>query len=139
VVYTGFPTHMGTKVTDVEQLLRPVLYQVATNSSLAVTVSTAAAAGIIEMSAVALHKRMRTIGPYLAQLVAQMTDAEMTFAPERWAGYDPGDRRWLRGVPAWRRGYDGACSLRPALGYASAPATGGHRRKGRRDIPPLRC
>jgi hypothetical protein len=89
VVYTGFPAHMGTKVTDVEQLLRPVLYQVATNSSLAVTVSTAAAAGIIEMSAVGLHKRMRTIGPYLAQLVAQMTDAETTFAPERWAGYDP--------------------------------------------------
>ena len=89
VVYTKFPVHMGTKVTDVEQVLRPVLYQVATNSSLAVTVSTAAAAGIIEMSAVGLHKRMRTIGPYLAQLVARMTAAEATFAPEQWAGYDP--------------------------------------------------
>jgi hypothetical protein len=89
VVYTKFPVHMGTKVTDAEQVLRPVLYQVATNSSLAVTVSATAAAGIIEMSAVGLHKRMRTIGPYLAQLVARMTDAEATFAPEQWAGYDP--------------------------------------------------
>jgi hypothetical protein len=89
VVYTGFPAHMGTKVTDVEQVLRPVLYQVATNSSLAVAVSAAAAAGIIEMSAVGLHKRMRTVGPYLAELVARMTEAESTFAPERWAGYDP--------------------------------------------------
>jgi hypothetical protein len=89
LVYTGFPSHMGTKVTDIEQVLRPVLYQVATNSSLAVTVSTAAAAGIVEISAVALHKRMRTIGPYLARLLGLMTDAETTFAPERWAGYDP--------------------------------------------------
>jgi len=89
LVYTGFPAHMGTKVEDAAQLLRPVLYQVATNSSLAVTVATCAAAGIIEMSAVALHKRMRTIGPYLAQLLALMTDAESTFAAERWAGYDP--------------------------------------------------
>lgn len=89
LVYTGYPAHMGTKVTDIEQVLRPVLYQVATNSSLAVTVATAAAAGIIEMSAVGLHKRMRTIGSYLAQLLALMTDTEATFAPERWAGYDP--------------------------------------------------
>lgn len=89
VVYTKFPVHMGTKVTDVEQVLRPVLYQVATNTSLAVTVSAAAAAGLLKLSAVGLHKRMRTIGPYLAQLVARMTDAETTFAPAKWAGYDP--------------------------------------------------
>jgi Transposase DDE domain len=89
VVGRKFPMHMGTKVTDVEQVLRPVLYQVATNSSLAVTVSATRAAGIIEMSAVGLHKRMRTIGPYLAQLVTLMTQAETTFSPELWAGYDP--------------------------------------------------
>jgi hypothetical protein len=69
-------------------LLQPILYQVATNSSLAVTVAMAAAAGVVEMSAVGLHKRMRTIGPYLARLVTLMTDTEARFAAERWAGYD---------------------------------------------------
>jgi hypothetical protein len=88
VVYTKFPAHMGTKVTKAAHLLQPILYQVATNSSLAVTVSMAAAAGVIKMSAVGLHKRMRTIGPYLARLVTRMTDAEVAFAAERWAGYD---------------------------------------------------
>jgi hypothetical protein len=48
----------------------------------------AAAAGVIEMSAAGLHKRMRTIGPYLARLVTLMTDAEVAFAAERWSGYD---------------------------------------------------
>lgn len=89
VVYRDFPSHMGTKVTDIEQVLRPVLYQVATGSSLAVAVSAAAAAGIIKLSAVALHKRMRSIGPYLAKLVALMTGSEAKFEAERWAGYDP--------------------------------------------------
>jgi len=89
LVRRGFPGHMGTKVTDIEQVLRPVLYQAATNSSLATTVSMAAAAGIISMSAVALHLRMRSIGPYLAKLLALMTDAETKFSAERWAGYDP--------------------------------------------------
>ena len=88
VVYTKFPAHMGTKVTKAAHLLQPILYQVATNSSLSVTVSMAAAAGVIKMSAVGLHKRMRTIGPYLARLVTRMTDAEVAFAAERWAGYD---------------------------------------------------
>jgi hypothetical protein len=87
VVYTKFPAHMGTKVTKAAHLLQPILYQVATNSSLAVTVAMAAA-GVIEMSAVGLHKRMRTIGPYLARLVTLMTDAEVAFAAERWSGYD---------------------------------------------------
>jgi hypothetical protein len=88
VVYTKFPAHMGTKVTKATHLLQPILYQVATNSSLAVTVAMAAAAGVIKMSAVGLHKRMRTIGPYLARLVTLMTDAEVVFGAERWAGYD---------------------------------------------------
>jgi hypothetical protein len=89
LVYRGYPVHMGTKVTDIEQVLRPMLYQVATNSSLAVAVSMAAAGEVIKMSAVGLHKRWRTIGPYLAQLVALMSDTQATFAPENWAGYEP--------------------------------------------------
>ncbi len=63
VVYTKFPAHMDTKVTKAAHLLQPILYQVATNSSLAVTVAMAAAAGVIKMSAVGLHKRMRTMVP----------------------------------------------------------------------------
>jgi hypothetical protein len=88
LVPTGFPAYMGTKVSDISQPLRLALYHVAANTSLKTTAAVGAAAGIIDMSSVALHKWMRRLGPYLSTLVARMTDAEMTFAPERWAGYD---------------------------------------------------
>ena len=46
------------------------------------------AAQIVDMSAVALHKWMRKLGPYLAALLVNKTQVRTTFAPERWAGYD---------------------------------------------------
>src|SRR5579864_1006482 len=62
--------HLGAKLTDAGILLRLVLFHVATDMSLKITVGLAAAAKLIVISAVALHKRMRSVGPYLAVLLS---------------------------------------------------------------------
>jgi hypothetical protein len=69
-------------------LLRLVLFHVATGMSLKITVGLAAAARLIVISAVALHKRMRKVGPYLAVLLSRMLKLPEQFSPTRWAGYE---------------------------------------------------
>lgn len=81
--------HLGGKVKDVGEILRLVLYMVATNSALAVATATFAGGNLLTLSAVSLHQWMRKLGPYLAALVARMVAAEhAAFVPERWAGYE---------------------------------------------------
>ena len=82
------PAQLGAKVTDLSVPLRLVLFHVGTNTSLKTTTAMAAAAGLIDMSAVALHKWMRKMGGFLAALLAVMTDAARSFAAEAWAGYE---------------------------------------------------
>jgi len=79
------PQQLGAKVTDIEQVLRPVLHHV-TGASLRLTTATSMAAGLISLSAVALHKWMRKLGPYLAELLMRLLGTEQ-LSPERWAGY----------------------------------------------------
>jgi hypothetical protein len=79
------PTHLGAKVTDIEQVLRPVLHHV-TGVSLRMTTALSAAAGLVSLSAVALHKWMCKLGPYLAVLLARMLETDR-FSATRWAGY----------------------------------------------------
>ena len=81
-------THLGAKVTDVGVPLRMALHHVATNTSLKTTTAMAAASGLIDLSAVALHKWMRKFAPFLAAVLRGLTDVARTFAAERWAGYD---------------------------------------------------
>jgi hypothetical protein len=83
-----YPAYMKTKVTDIEQLLRLEFHRAGLESSLRETTAEAASAGLIQISTVALHKWEYKLGPYLAQLLGAMTSAGMTFAPERWAGFD---------------------------------------------------
>ena len=80
--------HLGTKVKDVVVPLRMVLHHVATNTSLKTTAAIAAAAGLIDMSAVALHLWMRRFAPFLTALLAALTDTARDFAAARWAGYE---------------------------------------------------
>ena len=80
--------HLGTKVKDVVVPLRMVLHHVATNTSLKTTAAIAAAAGLIDMSAVALHLWMRRFAPFLSALLAALTDTARDFAATRWAGYE---------------------------------------------------
>lgn len=79
------PAHLGAKVTDIEQVLRLVLHH-AMGTSLRLTTALFATAGVVVMSAVALHKWMCKLGPYLATLLARMLETEQ-FSPTRWAGY----------------------------------------------------
>jgi hypothetical protein len=88
VTPTKRPAHMGTKVTDVAVPLRMVLHHVATNTSLKTTAAIAAAAGLVDMSAVALHLWMRKFGPFLTALLAGVTNVARDFAAARWAGYE---------------------------------------------------
>lgn len=83
------PAHLGAKVKDISEIVRMVLYQVATNSGLESATAAFAAVGLLTISYVALHKWMKKIGPYLQELVARMVSEEhAVFAPERWAGYE---------------------------------------------------
>jgi hypothetical protein len=79
------PAHMGAKITDIEQVLRLVLYH-ASGASLRLTTAVGAVAGIVSISAVALHKWMKKLGPYLSLLLQRMVHSA-AYAPERWAGF----------------------------------------------------
>lgn len=81
-------TRRSDKVTDLSVLLRLVLFHVGTNTSLKTTTAMAAATGLIDFSAVALHKWMCKLGGFLAALLAAMTEATRQFAAELWSGYD---------------------------------------------------
>src|SRR5579859_7229122 len=98
------PPQLHTKVTDIEQVLRPLLHRIGLESSLQVAVSTAAAARevitakegeaaaeaakLVELSAPALHYWERKLPGYLAELLARMLDPEHLFCSERWSGYE---------------------------------------------------
>jgi transposase-like protein len=82
------PAQLCAKVDDVSVPLRLVLFHVGTNTSLKTTTAMAAAAGLIDISAVALHKWMRKMGAFLAALLVVMTDAAKSFAAEAWGGYE---------------------------------------------------
>lgn len=75
------------KLRDPELLLRLVLHHVATGAPLAQTTAQAHVGGLVTVSPVALHKRMRAVAPWLAELTAALTASATTFAPERWAGF----------------------------------------------------
>jgi hypothetical protein len=82
------PSQLGAKVTDVVVPLRMILHHVATNTSLKTTAAIAAASGLIDISAVALHLWMRRFAPFLAAMLVALTDAAKNFAAVCWAGYD---------------------------------------------------
>ena len=98
------PPQLHTKVTDIEQVLRPLLHRIGLEASLQVAVSTATAvrgviaakegeeaakaAKLVEISAPALHYWERKLPAYLAELVARMLDPAGLFSPERWSGYE---------------------------------------------------
>lgn len=97
------PPQLRAKVTDIEQVLRPLLLRIGLETSLvtatAATVmakaiatergdATAAAAQLVELSAPALHYWERKLPAYLSELIAGMIGASETFSPARWHGYE---------------------------------------------------
>jgi Transposase DDE domain len=82
------PAQLGAKVKDIEPVLRLILHRAGLEASLKTTTGEAAAADLIDLSGVALHKWERKLGPYLAELTAKLCDAPTSFAAARWSGYD---------------------------------------------------
>lgn len=114
------PPQLKTKVTDIEQVLRPLLLRSSWEASLVTTMGTIALAkaaaeanstgiadpsvpstaggeahgfvtpshSLVDMSAVALHKWERKLGPYLAELLARMLQSTSAFSAMQWSGYD---------------------------------------------------
>jgi hypothetical protein len=82
------PAHLHAKVTDIEQVMRPLMHRVGLSQSLSSTTAEADSAGVVDLSAVALHKWERKLGPYLAALIADLSKEQATVDPWRWAGYE---------------------------------------------------
>jgi len=80
------PPHIGQKVLDIGTALRLVLHYVAQRGSMRLTVASAAAAGVADISQPALFKWMHKIGPYLKSLVAGML-GERPYGCSGWGGY----------------------------------------------------
>jgi hypothetical protein len=80
------PSQLNAKVRDIRDVLRLVLHHAGAGASLRATTARAAATGVLVLSAVALHKWMKKLGPYLAALLQRMMGTA-AFAPERWAGF----------------------------------------------------
>lgn len=79
------PAHLGVKILHIGQILRLVLHQAGTSSSLRATTALAAATNVVTIAAVSLHKWMIKLGPYLTELLARMVEVS-AFAPARWGG-----------------------------------------------------
>lgn len=79
---------VGAKVTDAATPLRMVLQHIGANTSLKTTAAMAATAGLIDVSAVSIHKWMEKFAPFLESLLLALTGAAEQFAAPRWAGYD---------------------------------------------------
>jgi hypothetical protein len=95
------PPHMGTKIDDIEPVLRLELMRVGLETSLQTTTSTTAAAkaaveasttepcaSLVDLSPPALHGWERKLGPYFAALLARMTNANAQFVAPLWGGYE---------------------------------------------------
>ena len=77
----------NAKVREAEPMLRMMLLHAGADLGLRQTVATIAQAGGPKMTQVWLHQKMRRAQPYLAALIARMTQ-DVDGTPERWSGYE---------------------------------------------------
>lgn len=82
------PPWRHAKITDIEQLLRLEFHRVGLGASLKQSTAEAAAAGLVDLSAVSLHKWERKLSPYLASLLLRMVDPDPAWARARWHGFE---------------------------------------------------
>lgn len=96
------PPQLGTKITDIEPVLRLILERAGLELSLkTVTALDRAAKALyesrglpttdpsapVDLAAPSLHEWEKKAAPYLAHLLGQMVNAPALFAPARWGGY----------------------------------------------------
>ena len=98
------PPQLHAKIDNIEPILRLELHRAGLEASLETTTATAAAAKeaaerkavgnedpngpLVDLAATSLHAWERKLGPYLAELLARMVDANDMFSPMRWSGYE---------------------------------------------------
>lgn len=100
-----FGNRVGAKLERIDQLLQMFFHQVAHDLSLETAAAWAASTGLPAISGVALHKRVRTLGPYLRWMLREMVGTARSYEPERWGGYD---LRVVDGSTVVRPGHDRA-------------------------------
>lgn len=83
-----FGTRHGAKLKNVEQLMQIFLHQVAHDLSLESATCWGAAAGLPSISSVALHKRVRSLGPLLNWILGELVGSSSEYVPEKWGGYE---------------------------------------------------
>jgi DDE family transposase len=98
------PPQLHAKIDDIEPILRLELHRAGLEASLETTTAAAAAAKeaaerkvlgneepngpLVDLAATSLHAWERKLGPYLAELLARMVDANDVFSAMRWSGYE---------------------------------------------------
>lgn len=98
------PPQLHAKVTDIDQVLRPLLHRIGLETSLETAASTAAmarksiadkqgdeaaeASHLVDLSAPALHYWERKLPGYLSELLARLLGSMDTYSPARWHGYE---------------------------------------------------
>jgi len=83
-----FGTRHNAKLVDIDELLELYLGKVAAGVSLETAAAAGEAKGRPAISGVALHKRARKLGPFLAEIVSLMLETNATYAAPRWGGYE---------------------------------------------------
>ena len=74
------PPGRNAKITDIEQLLRLEFHRVELGASLKQSTAEAAAAGLVDLSSVSLHKWECKLGPYLGRLLTAMIEPTIASA-----------------------------------------------------------
>ena len=82
------PPGRNAKITDIEQLLRLEFHRAVAGASLKQSTAEAAAAGLVDLSAVSLHHWECKLGPYLGRLLAAMVQPDPAWASAHWHGFE---------------------------------------------------
>jgi len=82
------PPGRNAKITDIEQLLRLEFHRAGLGASLKQSTAEAAAAGLVDLSSVALHKWECKLGPYLGRLLTAMIEPDPAWARAHWRGFE---------------------------------------------------
>lgn len=87
-VIREYPAHLNAKITSADELLRLLFMHVEFEVGLKTTGALATAADIVNISGVAIHKRLKKSGDYLARLATLATRVSDDFNADLWAGYE---------------------------------------------------
>ena len=83
-----FGTRHNAKLQNIDELLQIFFGKVGMGVSLDTATAAAEAKGLAAISRVALWKRARKLGPFLAEMLSLMLETNATYAAPRWGRYE---------------------------------------------------